>query len=100
MSSRNTSHYVGVSPGKNIIRKPSGAEFTYCHWKADWIGCPNSGGVAWQSKKHTDDDAYVLAVLTRRLRTINRGRVLEELAAIKQTKEYREILSKKPQRKP
>jgi hypothetical protein len=82
MSRCNTSGFVGVNPGDKPIRKPSGIEYTYYHWKAEWIGCPNSGGVAWQCKTLTDDGAYVLAVLTRRLRTVNRGRMLEELKAI------------------
>ena len=96
MSSRNTSRVVGVNPAATTIRKPSGAEYTYYSWRADWVGCPHSGGVSWPCKTQGCKNAYVLAVLTRDLRTVNRGRVLEELQAIRGTQQYRAIVTKKP----
>jgi hypothetical protein len=96
MSSRNTSGEVGVNPAHHTIRKPSGLEYTYFSWRADWVGCPNSGGVAWPCKKHGCSDAYVLAVLTRRMKSTDRLRILEELDNIRGSNHYRSILRQKP----
>jgi hypothetical protein len=95
MSSRNTSRVVGVYPAKSPIHRRSGAEYTYYSWKADWVGCPHSGGVSWPCKTHGCQNAYALAVLTRNLRTINRNRILEKLQAIRETQQYRAIVGKK-----
>lgn len=96
MSIRNTSKVVGVNPAQSPIRKPSGLEYTYFSWRANWVGCPNSGGVSWPCKKHGCKTAYALAVLTRKLRTINRDLILEELRAIRGTQQYKDIVGKKP----
>ena len=129
MSSRNTSHVVGVNPAKSPIQKLTGAKYIYYSRKAKWVGCPQKGGVSWPCKTHGCKIAYALAVptrrsrnqklnetwrqagwklssktcslfgreiLTRKMRTISRRRILEELETIKGTERYRSIVSQKP----
>ena len=96
MSSRNTSNVVGVNPAHSSIHRPTGAEYVYYSWRADWVGCPHNGGVSWPCKTHGCKKAYTLAVLTRKKRTKNRGQILEEFEALKRTTRYRAIISRKP----
>jgi hypothetical protein len=95
LTTRNTSQVVGVSPVRRIIRKPSGRELAFFSWRAAWVGCPHAGGVTWPCKTHGCKDAFVLAVLTRAMRSVNRRRILESLEAIRGTDIYREIVRKK-----
>jgi hypothetical protein len=68
----------------------------YYSWTAKWKTCPYKGGVSWPCIAHTDNGAYVLAALTLKMRTINRGQVLEEFEKIKKKPEFKKILRLKP----
>jgi hypothetical protein len=95
LTARNTSRVVGVSPVRRVIGKPSGRKLTFFSWRAAWVGCPNAGGVTWPCKTHGCKDAFVLAVLTRAMQSVNRRRILKSLEEIRGTDIYREIVRKK-----
>src|ERR1039458_846245 len=92
MTVRNHSGIVGVNKTKHFIRRATGREYEYWRWTAHWPGCRNSGGVSWYVSKYGEDNAFVLAALTRRMECINRAEVVAKLNAIKDTQEYGEIL--------
>jgi hypothetical protein len=95
MTARNSSGEVGVDPRVHHVVKKTGREYTYYYWRADWVGCPRPGGVSWSCLEDTEEDAYVLAVLTRRMRTINKDEVRARFAKLPASK-YDEILSQRP----
>jgi hypothetical protein len=97
MTVRNHSGVVGVNKTKHLICRATGREYEYWRWTAHWPGCRNSGGVSWYVSKYGEDDAFVLAALTRRMESTNRGEVLARLGVIKGTEDYREILILKNQ---
>lgn len=90
---RNTSGEVGVTLGRVEFRKKGKKHHKYYRWVAHWPGCPLSGGVAWSWQRFGDDNAYVLAVLSRRMRTVDREVVVARLAEIAGNVEYRAILA-------
>jgi hypothetical protein len=95
-TARNKSGVVGVrlDPGKN--RKHGKLHF-YPRWIAFWPGL--QGGIPWSIglNKYSDDDAFVLAYLSRKYESKNRDKVLKEFYKIRHTKEHREILALKRQ---
>lgn len=93
MTKRNRSGVVGVRLAQNIKRKKSGAVYEYWRWVAFWPKCPLKGGIGWSINKFGDDDAFVLAVLSRRNETIDRDFLVNELRKIYSSEEYYEILS-------
>jgi hypothetical protein len=95
MTPRNTSGVVGIHLKRHFMRKPSGAEYEYLYWNANWTDCPFSGGVSWPIHRHGDDDAFCLAVLCRKLKSNRRPEILEELDGIRGTPEHLEILEQK-----
>jgi hypothetical protein len=94
MTSKNHSGEVGVhwSPGK--VPKPNGNVYECPKWIARWPGCPNKGGISWTEKQFEHEGAFVLAVLSRRLETISRDKILTTFESILGTKDYKEIVSK------
>jgi hypothetical protein len=92
MTSRNRSGVVGVYRHRQRHRRPGGRVVFYHAWVARWPHCPYRGGVKWPVKRFGEDDAFVLAVLCPRLKSIDRSQLLENLAAARDTNEYREIL--------
>ncbi len=97
MTSRNHSGVVGVHLGRHLLRKKNGREYEYWRWIAGWPGCPLSGGVSWSIRTLGDDDAFALAVLSRRAQTASRGKALEELGRIYGTPEHEAIMALKSQ---
>jgi hypothetical protein len=97
MTVRNHSGIVGVHKSKHVVHTPYGQEHEYWRWSAHWPGCKNSGGVSWYISRFGDDDAFVLAALTRRIESINRPEIVARLEAIKGKKEYKDILALKNQ---
>jgi hypothetical protein len=93
MTVRNHSGIVGVCRTKHLVRRSTGREYEYWRWTAHWPGCANSGGVGWYINKYGENDAFVLAALTRQMETINRGEVITRLKAIKETEEYGDLLA-------
>lgn len=88
----NTSGEPGVSLGCSIFRRPDRPPLEYYRWTARWPGCPLRGGVNWSWSTYGDEDAYVLAVLSRRLRIVDRDQLVAKLREIAGTEEYRAIL--------
>ena len=97
MTSANTSGVVGVWPGHTIVEKANGNIYEYQSWIANWPHCPHKGGMRWMCLSNTDDGAYVLAVLSRRMESINRLLIKEALEEAKQSGLYGEILTHKPE---
>ena len=93
MSSRNRSGIVRIHPKRDFAKK--NGRFYY-FWVARWKGCPLHGGVSWPCLTHTEDGAYVLAVLTLDMRTTSRPRVIEAYEKIKGTARRKEILRLRP----
>lgn len=81
----------------HVLRKPTGQEYEYWRWTAKWPGCKNSGGVSWYISRFGDDDAFVLAALTRRMESINRPEIIAKLEAIRGKQDYEDILALKNQ---
>lgn len=100
MTNRNQSGVVGVRLARNLKRKPNGLEYEYWRWMAFWPDCPFTGGLGWSINKHGENDAFVLAVLSRKLESVNRDRILLELERIRNTDDYDDILAIKTQEAP
>jgi hypothetical protein len=92
MTRRNSSGVVGVHLHRQVVAKTSGEEYEYSSWISKWPDCRFRGGVKWPTKTLGDDDAYVLAVLCRRMETINRQEVFGAFERIKGETEYQAIL--------
>jgi hypothetical protein len=93
MTRRNHSGVVGVHWSPGIVKKPNGNVYECPRWIASWVGCPYNGGVGWMEKEFEHEAAFVLAVLSRRLETVNRDKILTNFETILGTKEYRQIAS-------
>ena len=92
---RNHSGIVGVHLAEAIQRKKSGACYTYWYWVAHWPGCPKAGGTRWGINRYGDDEAFVMAALSRKLEKVDPDYILAEFEAIRKTPELDEILAKK-----
>ena len=92
MTRRNHSGVVGVFWSPGIVKRPNGNVYECPRWVARWVGCPYHGGLSWMEKMFEHEGAFVLAVLSRRLETINRDKILTKFESIQGTKEYREIV--------
>ncbi len=98
MTSRNVSGVVGVHRHRQIIVRRRGRtikKYKFFSWVARWPGCEFHGGVKWPVKSFGQEDAFVLAVLCRRMETTDRDKVLERLAEVRGTPEYDGILDLK-----
>jgi hypothetical protein len=94
MTRRNHSGEVGVHWSPGIVKKPNGNVYGCPKWIAKWPNCPNKGGISWTEKQFEHEGAFVLAVLSRRLETINRDKILTEFESILGKKKCAEIVSK------
>lgn len=94
ITARNSSGVVGVKICRDV-RKKNGCEYVSWKWLAFWPQCRFSGGLGWSINKHGDNDAFVLAVLSRRYEIIDRNILLKELDRISAKDEYQEILALK-----
>jgi hypothetical protein len=93
LTSRNQSGVVGVFRHREVHRKVNGRNAVYYSWVARWPGCKSSGGIKWSVKRFGEDDGFVLAVLSRRLESDTRERVLAALKEAKDTNEYARLLA-------
>jgi hypothetical protein len=97
LTARNKSGVVGVMLDKKITIR---SKKTYSQWRwiAFWPGAAKT--IAWtvSPKKYSDNDAFVLAVLTRTHETTDRKFILIEFAKIRETITYKQILAKKNQK--
>jgi len=96
MSSKNTSGVVGVTIRSVYVTRPNGNKYHYWSWVAKWPNCKYSGGVRFNvGSKWSDEDAFTLAVLARRMQVEDREQVIKKFNQIKGRKTHEEILSKK-----
>lgn len=96
MTRRNNSGVVGVHLAYKSITKKSGKQYGYWSWVARWPDCPKKGGIAWHvSATMSDEDAFVLAVLTRQMESVDKEEVLAKFRRIRNRKSYNEIVAKK-----
>ena len=93
VTKRNTSGVVGVSLGQRVVTTAAGGQTTYARWISQWPECPRRGGMPWSVLTFGEDDAFVLAVLSRQLESVNRDEVLAALKKIKGKKAYKDILA-------
>jgi len=94
MTRRNHSGVVGVHWSPGIVRKRNGNVYECPRWIGRWVGCPYNGGISWMERQFEHEGAFVLAVLSRQLETVNRDKILTEFDSIHGTKKYKEIVSK------
>jgi len=92
LTRRNTSGVVGVSLGQRTVTKADGSETTYTRWIAKWPECPSRGGMPWSTLTYGEDDAFVLAALSRKLESTDRDEVVAAMEKIRNKKEYKNIL--------
>lgn len=95
LTSRNHSGEVGVHRSPGIVRKPTGRVYECPRWIARWVRCPLRGGLSWSVIQWDEDNAYVLAVLARRKKSVNRPALIKELLSIVGKKPYNDILGAK-----
>jgi len=96
MTKRNHSGVVGVNLSQQINHRPH-KTYRYWRWVARWPGCPLNGGLGWSTNQWGDEDAFVLAFISRREESTNRPKIIEEFKSIRGTEEHRDILSLKKQ---
>lgn len=94
MTRRNHSGIVGVHWSPGVVNKPDGKSYQCPKWIAKWPGCPHRGGISWSEKQFEHEGAFVLAVLSRRLESTNRDKILTEFDSISGTRKYDQILNK------
>ncbi|MGB0372987.1 MAG: hypothetical protein ACPGN3_16780 [Opitutales bacterium] len=93
---RNSSGVVGVHLAYKSVTKKSGKEYGYWSWVARWPECVRKGGIAWHvSATLSDEDAFVLAVLTREMECEDKEKVLAKFRRIRNRKSYQTILERK-----
>ncbi len=96
LTARNKSGVVGVYFHHQTLTKKVGSKnkiYKFQSWIARWPGCVHRGGVKWPIKGFGTDDAFVLAVLCRKMETVDRDSVIDTLNGIKDTPEYVELLA-------
>lgn len=98
-TANNRSGVVGVYLNR-VARVRGSRKVVYRSWVAWWPDSKVRGGIKWSVKKFGDDDAFVLAVLCRRLETHDRARVLEEFKNIRPGAEYERILEQRKGKRP
>ena len=94
MTSRNTSGVVGVRLVSSVKYK-NGKAYENWRWVASWPGCAYKGGISWSVPRYGDNEAFVLSVLAREMRTIDREKLMAKLKRIKGKKSYSKILDLK-----
>ena len=94
---RNHSGVVGVYLSKGIQNKPSGAQYSYPQWVARWPGCPKRGGVLFRANTYGEEGSFVMAVLCRRMETLDMKQIHNAFLAAKASSQYNDILKLKAQ---
>jgi len=94
-TNRNSSGVVGVRLDKNIKCKKNGSIYEYLRWIAFWPNCPLKGGIGWSINKFGDDNAFVLAVISRNNESVDRKFIVDEFYKLQQTEEYSKVLNDK-----
>lgn len=92
MTDRNQSGAVGVHFSQRKHTAPNGNVYYYPHFYAKWPGCPKRAGIGWSVNRSGFDEAFVLAVLSRELESVDRKKILDAFKRIKRTKRYQKIV--------
>ena len=92
MTDRNQSGAVGVHFSQRKHTAPNGNVYYYPHFYAKWPGCPKRAGIGWSVNQYGFDEAFVLAVLSRELESVDRKKILDAFKRIKRTKRYQKIV--------
>jgi hypothetical protein len=91
MTSHNNSGVVGVSLQHSNATSSNGTVHRYPCFEASWRVESRNVVIRWGVKKHGFKDAFVLAVLSRRMESKDREAVLAEFEKIRNTKQFNEI---------
>lgn len=94
LTRRNNSGVVGVNIARKVRTKGANVH-EHWSWVARWPGCPFKGGVSWGIDKYGDDAAFILAVLSRRMESVDREAILAEYTSLKNTDQAERILDQK-----
>src|SRR5438105_4702766 len=94
MTKKNTSGVVGVYRSSGRIKKPNGKTYHCPRWVARWPNCRFSGVLSWSIKQFDEEGAFVLAVISLELKTIDRERVLDHLDSILHTSKFNKICAR------
>ncbi|MEM7673022.1 MAG: hypothetical protein AAF212_06740 [Verrucomicrobiota bacterium] len=96
MTHRNSSGVVGVHLAYKQVTKKSGKQYGYWSWIARWPNCPKKGGIAWHvTADQSDEETFVLAVLTREMESVDKDAVMAKFRRIRNRKSYKEIAARK-----
>ena len=95
LTTRNRSGVPGVYRSPGIVRKPNGKMYSCPRWIARWPKCPLRGGMSWSVKQFDEDNAFVLAVLALRTKSVERAELLDAFDAIFDDQEFELILALK-----
>ena len=94
MTKRNKSGIVGIWP-RLSTHKRDGQEYQYCRWYARWPECPLKGGISFSAEMFGDEEAFAMAYLAVANETVDREWIKKKMKTFKNTKKYKEVLSKK-----
>ena len=94
MTKRNSSGVVGVWPVLDTHYRGEN-RYEYARWCARWPNCPTKGGIRWSVNEFGDNDAFVLAVLSRENESVDREWLVKKLGRIRKTAKYRQLLKNK-----
>ncbi|MDA0766548.1 MAG: hypothetical protein O3A92_06970 [Verrucomicrobia bacterium] len=93
MSHRNSSGVVGVHFAEKKHVAPSGRVYWYPHFYAKWPGCPKRAGIGWSVNQYGFEDAFVLAVLSREMESVDRKKIVATHKRILKQARYKKILA-------
>ena len=62
--------------------------------RCPWPGCPKRAGIGWSVNQYGFEDAFVLAVLSRELESVDRKKLLATHKRIKGKARYKKILDR------
>ena len=91
MTSQNNSGVVGVSLQHCNATSSNRTVHRYSCFEASWRVESRKVVIRWAVKKHGLKDAFVLAVISRRMGSKDREAVLAEFEKIRNTKQFNEI---------
>jgi hypothetical protein len=96
LSKRNSSGVVGVSLRRIEMNRTEGGVYEYWAWVTKWAVNNKTFTTRFNvSRILSDDDAFVLAVLSRQMESVNKKKIFAQFERIKGTKEHQDILDLK-----
>ena len=92
-TARNASGVVGVNYTERPVQK-RGRTYLSRRWVARWPRCRLNGGMSWGVQHYGYKDAFVLAVLSREMESVDRQRIVDTFNRMRSTPKYAQILSR------